>query len=44
MSGWEPGATRFPQEKTEKIPNITYIGELVFAGHAKVHLHTPKSL
>ena len=44
MFGWEPGAAPFPHEKIEKITDITYIGELEFVCHAKVHLQTPKSL
>ena len=44
MSGWEPGADPFPQEKIDKITGISYVGEMRFVRHAKAHLDTPKSL
>ena len=44
MSGWEPGANPFPQEKIDKITGISYVGEMRFVRHAKAHLDTPKSL
>ena len=45
MSGWEPGADPFPQEKIVKITDLTHVGELKFVRHAKVHIDlTPKSL
>ncbi|PPR19739.1 MAG: hypothetical protein CFH39_02566 [Alphaproteobacteria bacterium MarineAlpha10_Bin2] len=45
MSGWEPGPNPFPEEKIERITDLTYVGELNFVRHAKVHLDKPpKSL
>ncbi|MDA0229936.1 MAG: DUF1353 domain-containing protein [Proteobacteria bacterium] len=41
MSEWEPGADPFPQDKVEKITDLTYAGELSFVRHAKVHLDRP---
>ena len=40
MSGWEPGADPFPQEKIDKITGISYVGEMRFVRHAKAHLDT----
>ena len=41
MSGWEPGPNPVPEEKIERITDLTYVGELNFVRHAKAHPDKP---
>ena len=41
MPNWEPGANPFPEGKIRRISDLSYIGELKFTRHAKVHLDRP---